>query len=77
MKFRKKNRFHSEVFTASMNDIMFFLMLFFLIISTMASPNAIKLLLPKASGQVAVRETVKVQIDAQNNYYLDGQKNYH
>ncbi len=50
MKIRRKSRFAPEVFTHSLNDIMFFLLLFFLIISTMSNPNVIKLMLPKASA---------------------------
>ncbi|MFZ4800138.1 MAG: biopolymer transporter ExbD, partial [Bacteroidia bacterium] len=46
MKLRRKKRFEAEVATSSLNDIMFFLLLFFLIISTIANPNVIKVLLP-------------------------------
>ena len=48
MNIKRRRPFHDEDAMASMNDIMFFLMLFFLIISTMANPNVIKLMLPKA-----------------------------
>lgn len=48
MKIQRKKRFAAEVSTSSLNDIMFFLLLFFLIISTLANPNVIKILLPKA-----------------------------
>ncbi|MFZ1331125.1 MAG: biopolymer transporter ExbD, partial [Flavobacteriales bacterium] len=43
MKFRRKPREHAEVSTESLNDIMFFLLLFFLIVSTLANPNVVKL----------------------------------
>ncbi|MFZ1635501.1 MAG: biopolymer transporter ExbD, partial [Chitinophagales bacterium] len=43
MKIGRKRHFEAEVFSASMNDIMFFLMLFFLIISTLANPNVIRI----------------------------------
>ena len=49
MGLRKKHR-DAEVSTDSLNDIMFFLLLFFLILSTMVSPNSIKVNLPKASS---------------------------
>ena len=48
MKIQRRKRFAAEVSTASLNDIMFFLLLFFLIISTLANPNVIKIMLPKA-----------------------------
>lgn len=51
MNLRRKTKVHSEVSTHSLNDIMFFLLLFFLIASTMANPNVIKVLLPKAAHQ--------------------------
>ena len=50
MKLKRLKRFHVEVATSSLNDIMFFLLLFFLIISTLANPNVLKLMLPQASN---------------------------
>lgn len=49
MKVGRRRRVEAEVEASSMNDIMFFLMLFFLIASTLANPNVINILLPKAS----------------------------
>jgi biopolymer transport protein ExbD len=72
MKIRKKNRFAPEVFTQSFNDIMFFLMLFFLIISTMVNPNVIKLMLPKASAAAQLqKKQTTIAVDAQKNIYID------
>ena len=74
MKIRKKSRFVPEVFTQSLNDIMFFLMLFFLIISTMANPNVIKLMLPKASAaQQNQKKETTIAVDAEKNYFIDRQ----
>ncbi len=53
MKIRRKSRFAPEVFTSSLSDIMFFLMLFFLIISTMSNPNVIKLMLAQSISYTA------------------------
>ncbi len=50
MAIKRNRRFQAEIPTSSMSDIMFFLFLFFLIISTLANPNVIKLTLPKASS---------------------------
>ena len=48
-----------------MNDIMFFLMLFFLIVSTMVNPNVIKLLLPNAkSSKQVMKQPITVSVDA-------------
>lgn len=49
MQLRRKPTEHAEVAAESMNDIMFFLMLFFLIISTLANPNVVRLSLPNAT----------------------------
>jgi biopolymer transport protein ExbD len=58
MALRKKHR-DAEVSTDSLSDIMFFLMLFFLILSTMVSPNAIKVALPKSDVKTTVNNDVK------------------
>ncbi|MFC5412806.1 ExbD/TolR family protein [Larkinella bovis] len=72
MKFRRKHKFAAEVATSSLNDIMFFLLLFFLIISTVANPNVIKLLLPKAaSSQQLSKKQVTLSVDADKRYFID------
>lgn len=72
MKLRRKNRFAAEVSTSSLNDIMFFLLLFFLIISTFANPNVIKILLPKAKAtQQANKKQISLSVDASKNYFID------
>ena len=72
MKIRRKGRFAPEVFTHSLNDIMFFLLLFFLIISTMSNPNVIKLMLPKASAtQQMYKKQITLSIDENKAYFID------
>jgi biopolymer transport protein ExbD len=72
MKFRRKTKFAAEVATSSLNDIMFFLLLFFLIISTVANPNVIKLMLPKAaSSQQLSKKQVTLSVDDQKRYFID------
>ncbi|MDQ6477601.1 MULTISPECIES: biopolymer transporter ExbD [Dyadobacter] len=72
MKIRRKSRFAPEVFTSSLNDIMFFLLLFFLIISTMSNPNVIKLMLPKASAtQQMYKKQITLSVDDKKVYYID------
>lgn len=73
MALRKKHR-ESEVSTDSLNDIMFFLLLFFLILSTMVSPNSIKVNLPKSDPNVTVENTQKpihVAITKDKKYFLN------
>ncbi|MDB5285586.1 MAG: biopolymer transporter ExbD [Mucilaginibacter sp.] len=73
MNLRKKNRGASaEVHTSAMNDIMFFLLLFFLIASTVTNPNVIKLMLPKSSsGQSVSKKTITVSVTKELKYYVD------
>ena len=72
MKFRRKKRFAAEVSTSSLNDIMFFLLLFFLIVSTLVNPSVIKLLLPSSKQTQTVKKfeiTISVTKDLQ--YYIN------
>jgi biopolymer transport protein ExbD len=75
MNFRKREREASEVETGALADILFFLLMFFLMISTLASPDAIRLLLPKADSTKVtppVVESIRVSVDANNNFFIDG-----
>jgi biopolymer transport protein ExbD len=76
MNFRRtKNRGHATVEAASLSDILFFLLLFFLIVATMASPNAIKVLLPKATSEETVpRNIINLTITDKLEYYLEQQQ---
>jgi biopolymer transport protein ExbD len=75
MNFRRKKYVHAEVQAGALSDILFFLMLFFLIISTLASPNAIKLLLPNAtSGRDNPSSPVSVSITADLRYYIENEE---
>ncbi|HYG40939.1 MAG TPA: biopolymer transporter ExbD [Cytophagales bacterium] len=72
MNLRRKNKVTSEVNTSALNDIMFFLLLFFLIASTMVNPNVIKLLLPNSkSGQAVTKTQVSVSITKDLRYYIN------
>ncbi len=70
MKLRKKHRAESEVFTDALNDILFILLMFFLIVSTLANPNVRKASLPKAKSNTRSKQTVVVTIDATNRFYV-------
>lgn len=73
MALRKKHR-DAEVSTDSLNDIMFFLLLFFIILSTMVTPNAIKVALPdsKAKPTVDNVKPVHVAVTKDRKYFVDG-----
>jgi biopolymer transport protein ExbD len=72
MKLRRRSSFSAEVYTGSLNDIMFFLLLFFLIVSTLVNPSVIKLLLPKATTSQAIsKQQVSLSVTADKLYYLN------
>jgi biopolymer transport protein ExbD len=70
MKFRKKHNEQGEVFTDSLNDILFILLMFFLITTTMANPNVVKVGLPKGTKDTKAKQNIVVSIDKDQNYYL-------
>ena len=59
-----------------MTDLVFLLLIFFLITSTLVNPNALKLMLPKSTGQVSAKATVSVSIKDWGNdeytYHING-----
>ncbi len=72
MKIGRKKHYDVDVFSGSMNDIMFFLMLFFLIISTLANPNVIKVLLPKSGDtDTYSKQDITLTVNAQKEYFID------
>ena len=70
MNIRSRYRRHTEVHTGALNDILFILLLFFLIAATLANPNVIKLSQPKAKSDTKAKQTVVVSIDAKEVYYV-------
>ncbi len=74
MKFRKKHKQHeTEVFADSLNDILFILLMFFLITTTMANPNVMKVDNPRGTKDSKAKQNIMISIDKNQNYYL-GQK---
>jgi len=74
MNIRKKMRSHGEVHTGPLNDILFILLMFFLIASTLANPNVIKLSNPKAKGDTKTKQNVVVNIDLKKHYIINGKQ---
>lgn len=72
MNLRKRQRGNVEVHTSALNDIMFFLLLFFLLASAVANPNVVKLFLPRSSsGQSIPQKTINVSITKDLEYYVE------
>ena len=76
MAIKRQTKVLSEFSMSSMTDIVFLLLIFFLVTSTLINPNALKLLLPKSTGQVNAKATVSVSIKDWGNdtytYHING-----
>ena len=70
MNIRKRLRSHPEVHTGALNDILFILLLFFLIVSTLANPNVIKVSNPKAASDTKAKQTVVVTVDKDQQIFI-------
>ncbi len=74
MDLKPKHRIGVEMNNTSMSDLVFLLLIFFMLTSTLISPNAIKLLLPSSTSPrvLAPAKPVKIYIDEKLQYYIDG-----
>jgi len=72
MNLRKRSGLRAEVSTSSLNDIMFFLLLFFLIISTLVNPSVIKLNLPSSKkSQTMNKQSITVDVSKDLRYFVN------
>lgn len=71
MKFRSRNRVTPEFNMSSMTDIVFLLLIFFMLTSTMVTQNALDLNLPKAKGKTENTQNVAVNINKDLEYFID------
>ena len=71
MNLKRRPRLVSEVATSAMNDIMFFLLLFFLIASTLANPNIIKMATPKSNNKIVTPKSIVVNIDVTGKFSIN------
>ena len=74
MKFRKKHKGESEVFTDTLNDILFILLMFFLIVSTIANPNVVRVSNPRGTKDTKAKQNIVVSIDKDQNFYIGTKK---
>jgi biopolymer transport protein ExbD len=70
MNLRPRSKILAEFNMSSMTDIIFLLLIFFMLTSTLVSPNALKLLLPNSSSQTRAKSNISVSIDKDLNYYF-------
>lgn len=75
MNLRRKSKIVAEVSTSSMNDIMFFLMLFFLIMSTILNPSVIKLTLPNSKhSQTMRKKEITLSVTKDMKYFINNRE---
>ena len=72
MAIKRNKRFHAEVATSSLSDIMFFLLLFFLIISTLANPNVLRMTLPKSkTNEKTNKQLITLSVTEEKRFFVD------
>ncbi len=74
MAIRSRNKVSANFNMSSMTDIVFLLLIFFMLTSTLVSPNALKLLLPSSSSKTLTKQTVSLSITKELDYYIDEQQ---
>lgn len=78
MAIKRTTKADPNISMSSMTDIVFLLLIFFLVTSTLVNPNALKLLLPKSTGQVGAKATSTVSIKDWGNdrftYHINGEE---
>lgn len=74
MAIRSRNKVSPNFNMSSMTDIVFLLLIFFMLTSTLVSPNALKLLLPSSSSKTLAKQTVSVSVTANLDYYINRKK---
>jgi len=72
MDLNRRLKSHPELHAGALNDILFILLFFFLIVSTLANPNVVKLSQPKAKSDTKAKQTVIVNIRPNGQYIING-----
>lgn len=71
MSIRSSNKINPSFSMSSMTDLIFLLLIFFMITSTVVSPNALKLLLPQSNNQTAAKPNTTVSITKDLQFYVE------
>ena len=74
MSLKRRSKIDASFSMSSMTDIVFLLLIFFMVTSTMVHPNALKLLLPKSENQTSAKPLTTVSITKDLNYYVETQQ---
>lgn len=68
---KSRNKIEPSFNSSSMSDLVFLLLIFFMLTSTLVAPNAIKLLLPSSSSKTMAKQTVTVYINEEYGYFVE------
>ena len=71
MAIRLRNKVEPTFNSSSMSDLVFLLLIFFMLTSTLVAPNAIKLMLPSSNSKTMAKQTVTVYVNEKCQYYVD------
>ncbi|MBG38074.1 MAG: biopolymer transporter ExbD [Flavobacteriales bacterium] len=71
MALKSRNKVSPNFNMSSMTDIVFLLLIFFMLTSTLVSPNALKLLLPNSKAKTLEKQTISVSINEELNFYIN------
>ncbi len=71
MAIRSRNKVEPTFNSSSMSDLVFLLLIFFMLTSTLVAPNAIKLMLPSSSSKTMAKQSVTVYINDKSQYFID------
>ncbi|GAA5225059.1 ExbD/TolR family protein [Membranihabitans marinus] len=74
MALKKRNKVSAEFSMSSLTDIIFLLLIFFMLTSTLVSPNALRLTLPSSSSKTVAPQSYTVSIKEDGKYYLNGKQ---
>ena len=72
MPLKKRNKVNAEFSMSSLTDIIFLLLIFFMLTSTFVTQNALNLQLPSSSSKTVAPQSLAVSVDKQGQYYLNG-----
>lgn len=71
MAIKSRNKVEPSFNSSSMSDLVFLLLIFFMLTSTLVAPNAIKLMLPSSNSKTMAKQTVTVYINDQYQYFVN------
>jgi biopolymer transport protein ExbD len=74
MALRSRNKVSANFNMSSMTDIVFLLLIFFMLTSTLVSPNALKLLLPNSTAKTLEKQTISISITPEIDFYINENK---